>query len=210
MEYPKIYGYKPPSKHSVKFVDLDGVIQYLWDSQKEEAKMRVVEFYRGEIPNQSGVTLEQMMQFTLGEMEMDHDYIQWMFPSNEPSMLNCDAPVLTKEESEIFKADPELQQKVLDSFYKFLNFLGLEASISESGTMWIEEIAPTESRPDPQWWMKSFNHNMLRVTRVLKCMRLTGHLDPALALHGFLKSHQDKFSENTRKYWYDATFEPLW
>ena len=62
------------------------------------------------------------MSFSLYEMEENHDYIQFLFPSNEPSMFNMDAPILTLEEAEIFQEDPELQVKILMSFVKFLNF----------------------------------------------------------------------------------------
>lgn len=172
--------------------------------------MKIVEFYRGERPNQAGVTLAEMRQFTLSQMEVDHDYIQWMFPSNEPSALNCDAPVLTKEESEIFKSDPELQRLLLDSFDQFLFFLGFILRVNESGDIEIDTIPPDDQRGNPLWWTSHFNHNMLRITRVIKCLRLTGNDRQAIAFYTKLGQYKENFSANTWNYWRQAAIEPLW
>lgn len=172
--------------------------------------MQVVDFYRGDRGNQNGTLLEQMMQYTHGELEMDHDYVQWMFPSNETSMLNVDAPVLTKEESEIFHADLELRDKVKQSFIKMLDFFGFYLAQDDNGTVLIEDLAGTDKRPQPQRWLHSFNHNMLRATRVLKCLRLTGLTEYALAFYDALRRHKVKVSQNTFKYWTDAITLPLW
>lgn len=180
--------------------------------------MKIVEFYRGERRNHVGDLLKHMMEFSLREMEDNHDFIQWMFPSNEPSQMNDEAPVLTLEESEIFKNDPELQKQVEASFRKFLNFLGLElieSPIPDIFPLFIMEkmviaLKPTTERPYPIWWMDDFNHNMLRITRVLKCLRLTGLDTHAKAFFVFLSEHKFKFSPNTFGHWERATNDPLW
>lgn len=178
--------------------------------------MKIVEFYRGERGNHLGVTLDQMMAFSPEDMEMDHDYIQWMFPSNEPSGLNCDAPVLTYEESLIFVNDPELQEKVKQSFVKYLGFLGFVLTKDDETDVTIGLMEPTEKRPDPQLWTREFNHNMLRVTRVLKCLRLTGNNWYAVALFDALRAFDHarqsptRFSMNTWKFWSVAVKENLW
>tara|TARA_B100000941_G_C28461942_1_gene531258 strand:+ start:349 stop:972 length:624 start_codon:yes stop_codon:yes gene_type:complete len=167
--------------------------------------MKAVQFYKEEIPNNNGVTLSEMMKFSPDRMESDHGYIQWMFPSNEASMFNVDAPLFTPEESEVFKSDAALVQKISASFTKFLEeFLGLSLQEGE-----IVELEPTECRPDPQWWMRAFNHNMLRITRILKCLRLVGLEENAIILNNYLQS-QDCFSDNTKSYWSNAVFGPLW
>jgi hypothetical protein len=90
--------------------------------------MKIVEFYRGERGNENGHTLADIMTWSNGALEMDHDYVQFMFPSNERSMMNCDAPTMTKEESQIFEADPELQERVKQSLVRFLDFLDFKLS----------------------------------------------------------------------------------
>jgi len=168
--------------------------------------MKIVEFYRGERGNCNGDTLDQMVGlWTDGMLEMDHDYIKWMFPSNEPSMLNCDAPVLTKDESKIFESDPELQEKVKQSFIRFLKVLQFKMSRDDDAIR-IEAIEP-ENTPG---WLRTFNHNMLRVTRVLKCLRLTGNTRYANAFYDALRPYFVQVSPNTYKFWTSAIFDPLW
>lgn len=169
----------------------------------------IVDFYCGERGNQNGTKLDEMMNYTLGQMEMDHDYIQWMFPSNERSRMNGDAPTLSKVEANWFQDTPDLQEKVKLSLIKFLDFLGLELK-EENDQVLIADIIPTEDRSHPQLWMKSFNHNMLRVTRVLKCLRLVGLDKYALALFDALRRHRDKFSLNTFTHWTQAVKFELW
>ena len=76
--------------------------------------MKIVEFYRGErgyscaddiamrerdhIPVR-GDTLDEIMKWPDEWLEEDHDYIQWLFPSTEPSQMNSAAPTLTRDES---------------------------------------------------------------------------------------------------------------
>lgn len=166
--------------------------------------MKIVEFYRGERGNQNGDTLEQIMGYSLGAMEVDHDYIQWLLPSNEPSMLNCDAPVLTREEAKILSSDPELKAKLRQGYQKFFYFLGLRLTSDDEHGATLEVVEPTQERKDPLWWLRSFNHNMLRVTRALKSMRLTGNPTYATALYDFLQAHRSEVSSNTWAYWQNA------
>jgi hypothetical protein len=170
--------------------------------------MKIIEFYRGSGRNNVGYTLKNMRGFSHDWMEVDHDYIQWLFPSNEPSMMNDEAPVMTKEESEIFKADPELQEKMKESLLQFLDFLGLR--LVGDDLMSIQAKEPTERIKNPVWWMGEFNHNMLRITRCLKSLRLTGLDRYAAALFDFLQENKSKFSSNTFGHWTRAVTEPLW
>lgn len=171
--------------------------------------MKIVKFYRGEIKNSDNWSLEEMWKFSLGELEMDHSYIQYMFPSNEPSMMNGDSPTMTKEESHIFKNDPELQEKVKKSFLVILNFFGFEL-VSQDGLLSIIPLKSTIKRPKPQAWLEHFNHNMLRVTRILKCLRLTGLGQYAILFFHALIEYKDNLSENTLWHWKRAVSDDLW
>lgn len=167
--------------------------------------MQVVEFYRGERGNQNGDKLEDILKWTNGQLEMDHDYVQWMFPSNEMSMLNGEAPTLAKHESDIFKADPALQAKVKESLVRFLEFLDFK--LTEDG----ETVKVDPKDENIPWWLRgAFNHNCLRMTRLLKCLRLTGLDRYAVAVYDCLREFKDKVSTNTWGYWHGAVFEPLW
>lgn len=168
--------------------------------------MQIVDFYRGERGNNVGHTLADMMTWTNGQLEMDHDWVQWVFASNERSMMNGEAPVLTKDESKIFESDPELQDKVKQSFIRMLTFLDFKLTKDDESGVFIE---PKDD--NIPWWIRgSFNHNMLRMTRVLKCLRLTGLTQYAMAMYDALREFKDKVSHNTWSYWHGAVFDPLW
>lgn len=165
--------------------------------------MKVVNFYREERGNNVGHTLSEILTWTNGALEMEHDWVQWVFPSNEASMLNGEAPVLTEDESKIFQADPELREKMKQSLVRFLDFLDMKL---------IQEGPPVIAAKDENvpWWLRQFNHNMLRVTRCMKSLRLCGLTEYATALYDCLRAYKDRVSPNTWSYWKDAIFEPLW
>ena len=165
--------------------------------------MKIIDFYRGGIGNQNGNTLSEILTWSKGWLEGDHDYVQWLLPSNETSQINGEAPTLTLEESQIFKEDKELQDKVKQSLVKFLWFLDFKLVRDDEQVI----IEPVVEIPD---WLKGFNHNMLRVTRLIKSLRLTGLEKYANAYYTALLPFKNKVSINTWSYWQKAAIEPLW
>lgn len=167
--------------------------------------MEIVKFYRGERGNQNGHKLEEILNWTDGALEMDHDWVQWVFPSNERSMLNGEAPTMTKQEAQIFETDPELREKVKQSFVRFLDFLQFQ--LVEDGDKVLIEPKDKENLP---FWLRSFNHTMLRVTRMLKSLRLSGNTRYAIAFFDAMRPFKAQLSPNTWSYWHGAVFDQLW
>jgi hypothetical protein len=173
--------------------------------------MDIVRFYKGMCGNNVANTLEEVWTWDHGKLEMDHDWVQWAFPSNEPSKMNSAAPTLTREESEVFLSDPELQKRVKKSFLVFLDFLGLKLTRDDEVITIEAKSSEEDKKKDPLWWMKEFNHNMLRVTRVLKSLRLTGLPRYADAFFKVLLQHKGTIgSPNAFGHWTRATFNDLW
>jgi hypothetical protein len=111
-------------------------------------------FLEGSIPDNKGRMLIDYHSFTNEEMENIHDYIQWMFPTNQPSLVNDDAPILiTNDINQITR------KAILENLNKFQNFL-FSSDIFEK-----------------------FNHNHLRITRVIHCLRLFGLNKEALLFY---------------------------
>jgi hypothetical protein len=193
IKYPEIYNLKSPGP------------EWWEERKKRKDKMKIIDFYRGECGNPNGDYLERILEWTDGQLEMDHDWVQWTFPSNEVSMMNSDAPTMTTEESAIFKADPELQNKVKQSFVRMLRFLGFNLTQDN-------EVVLVEPKDDNvPWWLRgAFNHNCLRMTRMLKSLRLTGLDKYALAMYDCLCEFRDCVSDNTWSHWQNAVIEPLW
>ena len=160
----------------------------------------LVRFYSGEGTDDHGRTLADVLAFDHNRMEYVHDFIQWLFPTCEPSDYNPDAPTLTGDDVRAFRERPELREKLRRSFEGFLDFLGLEYVGDEVG-----EVAGRGPR------RKVFeipNHNWLRITRVLLCLKTLGLDDECRAFFEYLELVYDRgdgVAAGTFAYWRDAS-----
>jgi hypothetical protein len=158
----------------------------------------IVRFYEGTGADDRGRTLADIQALDHAPMEYIHDFIQWMFPLREPSGYNPGAPVLTDQDVATFRARPELRENLRWSFLKFLDFLGLEESDGE-----VREA-------DGRGRSKLFaipNHNWLRITRVLLCLKTLGLDDECRAFFAYLERvcrGGSGVTDETFAYWRDA------
>ena len=60
-----------------------------------EVAEQLVGFYRGTGPDTAGRTINEVWAFDHDQLERQHDYIQWLFPTDQPSEFTPDAPLLT-------------------------------------------------------------------------------------------------------------------
>jgi hypothetical protein len=161
----------------------------------------IVDFYRETAPDSEGRMLSDLLAYKNLGLEHSHDVIQWLFPLEEPSNFNVDAPLLTKEDIELFKSDPLLQANLLRSYYRILNFFGLE---EKDGVLFKAEHF--HYTIDYAW--RKFNHNYLRISRIIACMRILGKEDMALQFYQKVKEFYDTqefpIPENTFNYWTHA------
>lgn len=162
---------------------------------------RLIAFYRGEADDSEGRSLADYWSFSDGQMESRHDFIQWMFPLEEPSQFNPDAPTLTRADREAFQGDPALRDNLTKSFDRFLGFLGL----AREG----DRVVTAPDFDDKRWRLNEPNHNWLRITRVLASLRLLGLPDQSRSFHRGLEeliAHgKARITADTRAYWKDAT-----
>jgi Opioid growth factor receptor (OGFr) conserved region len=163
---------------------------------------QLLEFYQGRGLDSEGRTLAQVWDFSDEEMEDHHDFIQWLFPLREPSQHNPNAPLLTEADIAAFRADPTLGTQLLRSFDRFLEFVGLvrHASRIEPG------LTFTQKR---EVWLIP-NHNWLRLTRVLHCLRILGLEEESQQLFSCLDQLNERgaarITPSTLSYWKNATF----
>jgi len=141
---------------------------------------RILDFYRLEMPDSEGRMLEQYWRWDQERVEQTHDFIQWMFPLEEQSAFNPDAPLLTKDDEAAFRREPQLRSSLRRSLGFFLNFLGL--AIAPDG-----RVSPNENFHQRIALWRRPNHNWLRITRMLKSLRLLGCEDEARAVWKCLK-----------------------
>ena len=163
---------------------------------------RLLDFYWGEATDTEGRFLGEILSWSDDELEAVHDFVQWLFPLPEPSRFNPDAPLLTVEDVAAFHSDPLLRDNLLQSFGRFLAFLGLSQAADET----VVE-GPNFAARVPDVWAYS-NHNWLRVTRLLHCLRLLGQEDRARSLFAWLalqyKRHKFPIPADTFRYWTKA------
>jgi opioid growth factor receptor-like protein len=131
----------------------------------------IVAFYRGHRPDARGRHLPTILAWPPRELENVHDYIQWLFPTVEPSAVNPGAPLLTDEVIAAFRSDEHLRHALVHALDVMLSFLGLHRGHVNGMTRIIRA---------PNWeerrivWLRPGNHNHLRITRMLTSLRALG------------------------------------
>ena len=162
---------------------------------------RIVDFYAGEAPDDRGRMLEQILAFDDAALEYTHDFIQWLFPLRDRSGANPSAPRLDDGAVAAFEARPQLRAALRRALDRMLAFYGMEWRDGEivRGPRWRER----------DQWLTPYNHNHLRLTRMLVSLRTLGLRDEAGALYAALRSiakneGRDAISAVTLRYWDDA------
>lgn len=163
---------------------------------------RLVDFYRGEVDDTEGRLLRDIWGWGDDELELVHDFIQWLFPLPEPSRFNPDAPLLTPEDIATFRSDAKLRLNLRQSFARILTFLGLRQE--ENGE--VAEGDNFATRTADLW--DAPNHNWLRITRILRSLRLLGLEAEAQALYRrletFYRGRRFPIPADTFRYWTEA------
>jgi hypothetical protein len=164
--------------------------------------MRVWRFYSGEGTDHRGRSLNEILAWDDDALEDEHDFIQWLFPLTEPSGVNPHAPLLSPDEMRQFHQSAEVQARVLDAFRRMLGFYGLQ--MREAGSE--IQISKAENYPRrSRNWITPSNHNFLRVTRILKSLRLLGLRRPAdaffVCLEQIFRENRAVIGARTFEFW---------
>lgn len=170
----------------------------------------LISFYLGEAPDAEGRMWEDVMKFNHAQLEYVHDYIQWLFPSDEPSNFNTDAPLLSEEDQHAFHNNQILRDRLLQAFRKILDFYGFELHEKLHGEIpWIYVVRSGDWDGAHQW-VEVYNHNYLRITRILKCLRLCDQRHYALAFYYALdelyKEYGKRIGQRTFDFWTQAVW----
>lgn len=111
--------------------------------------MSLVHFLNGTGPDHQGRYLRDIWDFDDKAIEQTHDFIQWMFPLTEKSMSVPGVPTLSTADIEAIRASEVARANLEKSAQWYLGFL---------------------QRNDH--WIRSYDHNHLRITRAIKSLRL--------------------------------------
>lgn len=135
----------------------------------------VVEFYSGG-RDSAGRTLDEILAWDDDRLEAIHDYIQWLFPTTQPSGVNPFAPLVTDATVRAFASDRTLRLRLRGALDRMLVFYGLRR---DGARIEIDAMRfPARART----WLHPGNHNHLRLTRIMDSASTLGLRDDALAL----------------------------
>lgn len=156
----------------------------------------IIDFFSGDGYDDKGRHIYEILEdFGDEQLESCHDYIQWLFPLPEPSKFNPTAPLLSKEDIEVFRGSNMqyttyvVRANMGDAFNKMMCFFD-----------------------DNDHWVSPGNHNFLRITRMLRCLRLVGFDREAKMLFDFLCSHSDedkKIFGDSMEFWRKVMNDPV-
>jgi Opioid growth factor receptor (OGFr) conserved region len=107
---------------------------------------------------------------------MVHDYIQWVFPTRQPSGVNPLAPRVTEDTVRTFARNLDLRERLRRAFDRMLVFYGLGRRAARI------EIDDTRFPARARVWLHPGNHNHLRLTRIMDSLATLGLREEALAL----------------------------
>jgi hypothetical protein len=168
----------------------------------------IVRFYSGGTDG-SGRTLREILAWDDGTLEEAHDYIQWVFPTEQPSGVNPSAPLVKGETIRAFRADPDLRKTMLDAFTRMLAFYGLRRVTDDAGAARVS-IDESRFQQRAQTWLRPQNHNHLRLTRIMKSLSALGLRGEAAALQRCLLhdvaegAGADRITPATLRFWREA------
>jgi hypothetical protein len=123
-----------------------------------------------------GRTLQQVIAWDDERMEAVHDYIQWLFPTVQPSGVNPLAPLITRDTVRAFASDETLRSNLADSLDRMLAFYGFKRDADRI----VIDAARFPARAGT--WLTPGNHNHLRLTRIMNSLSALGLRDDASAL----------------------------
>jgi hypothetical protein len=127
----------------------------------------LIAFYTDSGTDQSNRAHHDLLRFSDTEMEMTHDFIQWMFPTEKKSAFNSDAPVLNRQTIAAIKDDILFQTRFGLAIKRIFKFWGIEYT----GTGHNIKVKPLNKKLH---WMRHDNHNLLRMSRFMESCRLLG------------------------------------
>ncbi|GIZ45304.1 hypothetical protein CKM354_000847700 [Cercospora kikuchii] len=169
----------------------------------------IVRFYGNEAERDGNDrTLDEILSFDDYDLEGHHDFIQVIFPLPERSPINPGAPVITKAVRDAFLQQELLRSNLFRAFARMASFYAFDVS----GTKEDPTLEPKENfvKLARQTWLTRMDHNHLRITRIIRCMRILG-LDTAAAnFYDALRENEGgKVSERSLMYWDRAVRRPL-
>lgn len=161
-------------------------------------------FLEGTGRDDKGRTVEEILRWEGSpfRLEFGHDYIQRLFPLTEPSKADKTGRPATEEELGRIRRNGTAKKNVGRAYTMMLRFWELDGEKYKDASL-------------SRHWVKRSgkNHNMLRISRVLRCLKLLGmdEYDDFAGRVGYLIALSEKgefpLSDKTKTVWKDILSE---
>eukprot|EP00904_Undaria_pinnatifida_P003107 jgi/Undpi1/12798/HiC_scaffold_7.g02465.m1 len=169
----------------------------------------IVAFYRdggrtlGLRAGGQGLSLSEIFEKTDEWLEKKHDYIQWLFPTQQPSRYASNAPILTSRDIiELASLYGKPRRNMVSALGKMLSFYRLRIIPDEGPAVRIAKGGNFD--PNKAEWTRPSNHNALRLTRIISSLRLFELDLYANALQVFLRDMPELRDHPSQRYWQSA------
>jgi hypothetical protein len=153
--------------------------------ERKGQAMTLLTFLEGSEIDTHGRYIGDIWGFNDQQIERTHNFIQWLFPLSVPSAAVPGAPVLTKEDILAIRSSEVAQDNICQSANWYAGFL---------------------ERND--FWRKPYDHNHLRITRVIRSLRLLVDADEAdafrIEVYTLLGEKVSSIPPKTRAFWDEA------
>ena len=162
---------------------------------------QIVDFLEGKGTDNKGRYLSDIWVLPILLLEGTHNFIQWIFPLNQPSHSNRFAPILTEQDCIAIRNSEVAQANLLKSLHCMCQFWGIEIK----GNQFVAQEGLDRMKIN-HFWLRRSNHNQLRMTRVIKSLAMLGQPELAKGFQqGILTIAKDyNINEETLKMWETA------
>jgi len=128
--------------------------------------------------------------------------------------MSYSAPIINHTTFNAFRGRPELRDRMRDSLRRICRFYGFDCQASNDlKDFRIERFQDRKFETRAQNWVKGFTHNHLRITRIIRSLRVLGLEAEATA---FFRAVEDVYNTTGRigarslMYWTRAVERPLY
>ena len=132
-----------------------------------------------------GRRIDDVLGMPDADLELHHDYIQWLFPLPTASAAVPGSPVLSAVEIETIRSDPQARDALQRAARRMISFYSAN-----------------------DHWLVPYDHNHLRITRIIQSLRLLVDQDAAETFHAIVSARNERAGSpvNARslRYWREA------
>lgn len=185
----------------------------------------IIAFYSQPSPGTDflGRSLSDILSYTDDQLERSHNYIQVLFPLPEGSPFNSSAPVIDEATFRRFhdsisrptdtSEEDDLHKGLMNSFRRMCSFYGFELKyVNDANGETRAHVVPladeVQRRKRFRNWVMPFNHNHLRITRIIRSLRVLGNGREAKAFFEALKEvdrrYPGRIGRRSLMYWQRA------